>query len=218
LKPGRGKTFPEVFRPAGGKTPTAENAQGGHATGLTGASRRKFSMQKGSPRNLGDLAGDLFRSRQKQPHLTVTLLRKHWAGIVGAELARKTHPARIAGNTLWINALDSSWAFQLQFLKEEILPAIQVFLSSAAISDLRFKAGAVPESAQKAEKAPPPPATVVEDSVEDTVEDAVEHAAETAGPAQKIADKIADPTLRKTFARWLARQKSRPRPDSTSGR
>ena len=83
-------------------------------------------MQKGSPRNLGDLAGDLFRTRQKQPHLTVTLLRKHWAGILGAELASKTHPARIAGNTLWINALDSSWAFQLQFLKEEILPAIQV--------------------------------------------------------------------------------------------
>ena len=183
-------------------------------------------MQKGSPRNLSDLAGDLFRSRQKQPHLTVTLLRKHWAGIVGAELARKTHPARIAGNTLWINALDSSWAFQLQFLKEEILPAIQVFLSSAAISDLRFKAGALPESAQKAEETPPPPATVVEDSVEDSGEDAAEHAAEdagehtaeTPGPAQKIADKIADPSLRKTFARWLARQKSRPRPDSTSGR
>ena len=175
-------------------------------------------MQQGSPRNLGDLAGDLFRSRQKQPHLTVTLLRKHWAGIVGAELARKTHPARIAGNTLWINALDSSWAFQLQFLKEEILPAIQVFLSSAAISDLRFKAGAVPEAAQKAEETPPPPATVVKDSVENSVEnaveDAAEHAAETPGPAQKIAD----PSLRKTFARWLARQKSRPRPDSTSGR
>ena len=65
-------------------------------------------MQKGSPRNLGDLAGDLFRTRQKQPHLTVTLLRKHWAGILGAELASKTHPARIAGNTLWINTLDSS--------------------------------------------------------------------------------------------------------------
>lgn len=179
-------------------------------------------MQNGSPRNLGELASDLFRSRQKQPHLTVTLLRKHWAGIVGAELARKTHPARIAGNTLWINTLDSSWAFQLQFLKEEILPAIQVFLSSAAISDLRFKAGAVPESAQKAEKAPPPATvvedTVVEDSVEDAMEDVAEHAAETAGPAQKIADKIADPSLRKTFARWLARQKSRPRPDSTSGR
>ena len=157
-------------------------------------------MQNGSPRNFGELTGDLFRTRRKQPHLTVTLLRKHWAGILGAELASKTHPARIAGNTLWINALDSSWAYQLQFLKEEILPAVQVFLSSAAISDLRFKAGAVPEPARKAENTPAPPN--------------LEDAAETPGPS----DKIADPFLRKNFARWLARQKRRPRPDSASGR
>ena len=187
-------------------------------------------MQQGSPRNLGDLTGDLFRTRQKQPHLIVTLLRKNWAGIVGAELARKTHPARIAGNTLWINALDSSWAYQLQFLKEEILPAVQVFLSSAAISDLRFKAGAVPETEPQAEAAPAPAAAVedavmnavkdavVEATAEATAETAVRDAPESPGPAEKTSDKIADPSLRKNFARWLASQKRRPSPDSVSGR
>ena len=162
-------------------------------------------MNGSQPRNLGDLAGDLFRTRQKQPHLTVTLLRKHWAGIVGAELASKTHPARIAKNTLWINALDSSWAYQLQFLKEEILPAVQVFLSSAAISDLRFKAGAVPKFPEKAEGATAPAAAPTP---------APEPPPETSG----LSEKIADPSLRNTFARWLARQKRRPRSDSASGR
>lgn len=93
---------------------------------------------------LGQLVGELFREQKKQPHLMVSLLRHHWPAIVGPKLAAKTHPARIARGTLWINAADASWAYQLQFLKNEILQSVQAFLGSQTIGELRFKMGEIP--------------------------------------------------------------------------
>ena len=90
-----------------------------------------------------DLITEMFRERHKHPHLTVNLLRRHWEDILGLELARKTYPARISGNTLWINALDASWAYQLQFMKHELLESVQVFMDSRDVAELRFKQGAL---------------------------------------------------------------------------
>lgn len=91
------------------------------------------------------LVTQLFREREKNPHLTVTLLRHHWRAILGAEMADRTYPTRLTRNTLWINAVDASWAYQLQFMKGELLQSIQVFTESTAIKDLRFRQGDVPE-------------------------------------------------------------------------
>lgn len=88
-----------------------------------------------------ELITEMFRERQKHPHLTVNLLRQHWRDILGQELAQKTYPARIAGNTLWINALDASWAYQLQFMKRELLESVQVFMGTQDLTELRFKQG-----------------------------------------------------------------------------
>ena len=88
-----------------------------------------------------ELITSMFRERHKQPHLTVSLLRQHWGDILGQQLARKTYPARMAGHTLWINALDASWAYQLQFMKHELLESVQVFMGSEDISELRFRQG-----------------------------------------------------------------------------
>ena len=88
-----------------------------------------------------ELITAMFRERHKKPHLTVNLLRQHWADILGQELADKTYPARISRQTLWINALDASWAYQLQFMKHELLESVQVFMGATEITDLRFKEG-----------------------------------------------------------------------------
>ena len=88
-----------------------------------------------------ELITAMFRERHKHPHLTVNMLRQHWADILGRELAERTYPARMAGQTLWINALDASWAYQLQFMKRELLESVQVFMGTADITELRFKPG-----------------------------------------------------------------------------
>ena len=170
------------------------------------------------------LIAQMFRERQRRPHLTVSLLRRHWADILGAELARKTYPARIKGNTLWINTVDSAWAFQLQFLKHELLESVQVFMDTREIGELRFKQGdlhdseegpapataepeaagaandrqAVPGESAEAARAAPVAANGEAAPGESTRE------AEQPGPAA-----IADPSLRESFGKWQRVNKRR---------
>ena len=164
-----------------------------------------------------DLIMAMFRERHKQPHLTVNLLRQHWEDILGRELARKTHPARIAGHTLWINALDASWAYQLQFMKREMLESVQVFMGAEDITELRFKQGGLQSGAHEAETKTPGGSTATADkrdkgTADDAradahMEEADEHRQAYAIPASAIADK----SLRDSFRRW-ARVKTRKKP------
>ena len=148
------------------------------------------------------MVGELFRERRKHPHLTVTLLRRHWKNILGEHLAGKTYPTRLAGNILWINAADASWAYQLQFLKREMVESIQVFMESQAVTDLRFKVGEIPQTASIPAAAPPAPSDPAPAGTKDE-----------APPPAALAT-IADSSLRDSFSRWIAvnRRKRRAAP------
>jgi hypothetical protein len=123
-----------------------------------------------------DLITAMFRERHKHPHLTVNLLRQHWADILGPELAERTYPARMAGQTLWINALDASWAYQLQFMKHELLESVQVFMGTADITELRFKQGAL-HSASEDEHTKDTAASTVTASIAPAAHEAADEAA-----------------------------------------
>ncbi len=158
------------------------------------------------------LVAHLFREREKKPHLTVALLRQHWPAILGAELAGKTYPARLTRATLWVNAVDASWAYQLQFMKEEILHSILVFTESTAVKDIRFRQGEVPERTQEpaihdqaiaeggAGEVP------VADAAPDTPPESTQKASPEPDPGP---DTIVDPSLRGAFARWRSGNRRR---------
>ena len=141
-----------------------------------------------------DLIVQLFRDRHKQPSLTVTLLRQHWSDIHGAELARKTYPARLTGGLLWINAVDAGWAYQLQFMKREMLESIQVFMGAPTVKELRIKQGEVP-APQASPRARAPSR-------------APRSKGRAAIPAPG-AEAISDAKLRESFSRWHSVQKRR---------
>ena len=114
--------------------------------------------------DLGHLMKKIFQEKARHPQLLVGVLREYWAEIVGEQLVEKTYPARVTKNLLWINAIDSSWAYQLQFMKEELLQSVQAFVEPGQIKDLRFQLGEVKtrEAVADAEKTPlerlqPPP-------------------------------------------------------------
>ena len=152
-------------------------------------------MQSAGPRTLQEVAGELWRERKRAPHLTVARLRAHWAAIVGADLARKTSPLRLQGGTLWIAAVDSSWAYQLQFLSGELLQSVRVFLDASDIADLRFRAAPLPSC--ESPRRETPPACVPLDSL-------------PVSPALELAaSAIADPALRAAFVRAVAKQTAR---------
>jgi hypothetical protein len=74
----------------------------------------------------------------------ILLLRASWDAIVGPEVARNSHPARIIGGTLAITTRSAAWSHQLSFLAEHVLRAVGSRLPKAGIERLRFRVGALP--------------------------------------------------------------------------
>lgn len=168
----------------------------------------------------------VFRDRQQEPLLRLGLLRQHWAGVVGPELAARTQPHRLEGATLWIATPDACWAYELQFFKSELLASVQAFLESRAVTDLRFRA--VPAEAGPTGSAggtsppagpPPEPAPMAGGSA--SAGAGLVAQAFPGSPPQppealaRAAEAISDPALRAVFQRSLSKRR-RAREDGDS--
>jgi hypothetical protein len=147
-----------------------------------------------TPRSLHDLAGGLFREHRRQDHLALAELQQRWASLVGPGLAGRTWPTRLQGGLLWVAAPDSSWAYQLQFLKQELLGGLRAGLENCPVTDLRFKVGPLPTAAESSGAASPAqPAPPSEPTPE----------------LARAAEAIADPALRGAFLRAMSKQARR---------
>ena len=74
----------------------------------------------------------------------LSLLAAGWREIVGGDVARNTHPARILDDTLWVTTRSSAWSQQLSFLSEPILAAVRARLPQTSVTSLRFRVGKLP--------------------------------------------------------------------------
>jgi hypothetical protein len=114
-----------------------------------------------------------------------------WPEAVGETVARNAWPARLARDgTLHVNAVSSTWAFELGRLAATILDQLRPHLGDALPPALKFAPGPIPDpEAEAAElRAPTPPAV------------AAEHRAQAA----EIASGIEDEELRELVARAAA--------------
>lgn len=69
---------------------------------------------------------------------------KHWQGIVGPEIAKRTKVMRFYRGILTVRVVNSSWLQELNFHKETILKRLQVAIESEVpIQDIRFAIGPV---------------------------------------------------------------------------
>lgn len=66
----------------------------------------------------------------------------YWKEIVGEEVARRTKPDCIQGQTLIVKVSDSAWAQELSFHKPIILEKLKRYLAKGQeVSDIRFVVG-----------------------------------------------------------------------------
>ncbi|MGA8534020.1 MAG: DUF721 domain-containing protein [Candidatus Tumulicola sp.] len=115
------------------------------------------------------------RSRRSRDPLL--LLAAGWGNIVGEDVARNTHPARILEGTLLVTTRSSAWSQQLSFLAERIVAAVRARFPETAVVRLRFRVG----------KLPPPPAPLGKVVAPDTI--ASKRSA--APPARTTAEAVA---------------------------
>ncbi|MBV8725835.1 MAG: DUF721 domain-containing protein [Candidatus Eremiobacteraeota bacterium] len=84
-----------------------------------------------------------------------TVLEASWSEIVGPQVARHSHPARITANTLMVTTRSSSWSHQLSLLADSILHAMAARIPDCGIERLRFRVGSLPRRASGGD--PPAP-------------------------------------------------------------
>lgn len=78
---------------------------------------------------------------ENRPHDPLVLLEAAWPEIVGAEVARNSHPSRIADGTLLVVTRSSAWSNQLSFLADHVLRAVAARLPKSGVEQLRFRVG-----------------------------------------------------------------------------
>jgi hypothetical protein len=133
-----------------------------------------------------EVAKELARtgSRDAIPLAAVTAV---WPGVVGAAVARRAWPLRMARDgTLHVATESATWANELTLLGDEIDERLKAALGAEAPTSLRFAVGPVPEPPTASEQASAGP---------------VEVSPETASEADAAASAIDDPELRELVAR-----------------
>ena len=64
-----------------------------------------------------------------------------WAEIVGEDIAARTKPEALRGDTLVVRVCDSAWAQELTFQKDVILNRLERFFGDDCPRDLTFYVG-----------------------------------------------------------------------------
>ena len=83
-------------------------------------------------------------------------LGRHWATVVGPQIAAHTTPERITRGVLHLRVDHPIWHHQLSFLKEALIEKSNGFWASQVISDIRFQVGPLPPPDPAPQLAPAP--------------------------------------------------------------
>jgi hypothetical protein len=109
---------------------------------------------------------------------------------------------RVRQGVLWVAAPDASWAYQLQFMRSELLHCLNSILGPSDIREIRFREGPVseddgdttPAASGRGEGSDPPPTPEA-------------GALSADDPLAQASQAISDPELRTLFVRSLAKQR-----------
>jgi predicted nucleic acid-binding Zn ribbon protein len=121
------------------------------------------------------------------PRLMEYRIKRGWANMVGAALARRTEPTRLIHGTLHCTVSSSSWMTELNYQKELIMEKINTALGEKAVSAILFKPGEI-----RPRKTAPPPAPPAKGRLGKEFID-------------KTASKIEDPALRSLVKRVMSK-------------
>ena len=66
-----------------------------------------------------------------------------WDAAVGEAIAQNARPAAFKGDLLIVHVSNSIWVHQLQFLKKDIIAALNAALEQPLLVDIKFKIGPI---------------------------------------------------------------------------
>ncbi len=93
--------------------------------------------------HIGHVIEKTIRTYRKESDMELTQIWDHWNRIVGKVVAENAQPAAFKGKILVVNVVSSTWAHQLQFVKEQMISNINKSLGKELVKEIKFKIGAL---------------------------------------------------------------------------
>lgn len=103
-------------------------------------------MKKQNPKtmmHIGNILNNSLTSIRSQGDSEMIRIWDIWDRAVGETIAHNTRPAAFKGHLLQVNVSSSSWLFQLNFLKKELIEKINTTLGKPLVRELTFKVGKI---------------------------------------------------------------------------
>jgi hypothetical protein len=94
-----------------------------------------------APAPLGDALQQLLARRGWSERLSGSTASQRWDEVVGADLAARCEPVRIAGGTLVIRAESQVWATQLRYLVPQLVANTNAVLGGHQVREVRLVVG-----------------------------------------------------------------------------
>ncbi len=93
------------------------------------------------PTPVGDSLGDFLDRRGWGERLRAATAWNRWPDMVGADLAARCEPVRLAGGTLVVRAESQVWATQLRYMLPQLRARVEEVLGPGSVRDIRVVVG-----------------------------------------------------------------------------
>jgi hypothetical protein len=97
----------------------------------------------------GTVLRKFIREYGLETSLTLSIIRKHWGGLVGRTIAKHTSPDVLSGKTLSVIVDTPQWMHHLSFYKQDMYEKLKQF----KVHEIRFRLGKLPEKVHDQQKA-----------------------------------------------------------------
>jgi predicted nucleic acid-binding Zn ribbon protein len=160
-------------------------------------------LKKKHPEHIGSVLKQLFRDRDWEENIKVSVALFRWQEIVGLQIASQSQPEFLKDGVLQVRVENSVWLNHLRFLEEELLQKLNKQLPSLEIKEIRFRQG--PLDAYQS----PPSST--ETKATPTAQRVVKPPSPLSPEQQKLLEEIPDAELRRDLTALLKKQKGHSR-------
>jgi hypothetical protein len=104
---------------------------------VAGSGRADRPGSEDSGEGIGAVIRQLLSQPRMRRGLSLGLLTRSWADVVGENLARETAPVRLEGGALVVAASTAAWGTQVRFLAEDVARRANQTLGSEEVRSVR---------------------------------------------------------------------------------
>ena len=91
--------------------------------------------------HIGNILETVLNAYRTEADFGLKAVWRLWDSTVGEAIAQNAHPAAFKGNLLIVHVSNSTWVHQLQFLKNDLIAALNAELEQPLLADIKFKIG-----------------------------------------------------------------------------